>query len=74
MDAADLQRHARTLFMQAAGLTPQAADVVLRRALSASYYALFHALTFAGAHMVAPDNGTEAPKPGRADDFSWPKP
>ena len=56
MDAADLQQHARTLMTQAAGLPVLAADVLLRRALSASYYAVFHALTSAGARMVAPNS------------------
>ena len=56
MDAADLQQHARTLMIQAAGLPALAADVLLRRALSASYYAVFHALTSAGARIVAPNN------------------
>ena len=56
MDGADLQQHARTLVTQATGQPALAADILLRRALSASYYAVFHALTSAGSRMIAPGN------------------
>ena len=60
MDAADLHQHARTLMTQAAGLPASAAEILLRRALSASYYAVFHALTSAGARIAAP--GDDVPR------------
>ena len=53
MTAADLLQHAKRLIAP-----PVAApvDTDLRRAVSAAYYALFHALTTAGAQLVAGGN------------------
>ena len=53
MNAADLVQHARRLIAPPAA-APAEAD--LRRAVSAAYYAVFHALTVAGAQSVAGGN------------------
>ena len=53
MNAADLVQHARRLIAPPAA-APAEAD--LRRAVSAAYYALFHALTVAGAQSLAQGN------------------
>ena len=55
MDALDFQHHAENL-VAALGNPPQPGpnQVGQRRAISASYYALFHMLAGAGAQLVAP--------------------
>ena len=54
MDASDLQAHARGLIAYpTSNPTTNPAEVELRRALSASYYALFHALITAGSRLFA---------------------
>ena len=54
MKADDLLEHARRLIAPPAEVSTDEAD--LRRAASAAYYAVFHALTTAGAQSVAAGN------------------
>lgn len=54
MDAFDLQAHARGLIAYpTSNPTTNPSEVELRRALSASYYAVFHALIASGSRLFA---------------------
>lgn len=55
MDALDFQRHAEALIATLSSPAQQDAhQVEQRRAISASYYALFHILAGAGAQLISP--------------------
>ena len=57
MNPSELLRHAQGLSAPPAGPSGSApAEVDLRRAASAAYYALFHTLAAAGAQIIAPAN------------------
>lgn len=67
MNAADLLQHARRLIALPAAESGSApAEVDLCRAVSASYYALFHTITTAGAQSVVQGNSTLQKQVARA--------